>query len=100
MRLKLLVLAAALTKNGRRAGRTALREHVRTESPNAGWPMAAMAGALDVPLEKVGHYRLGEGNAPLVPETIADAVKLMLLAAAAWILVCFIVGGIQIAATS
>ncbi len=33
----------------------------RTESPNAGWPMAAMAGALGVRLEKHEHYRL---NAP------------------------------------
>lgn len=32
-----------------------------TASPNAGWPMAAMAGALGVRLEKHGHYRL---NAP------------------------------------
>ncbi|OGO45469.1 MAG: cobalamin biosynthesis protein CobD [Chloroflexi bacterium RBG_16_60_22] len=94
-----LVLAAALNRNGRRAWRTAVKEHSKTESPNAGWPMAAMAGALDVRLEKVGHYRLGEGNAPLVPETIADAVKLMLLAAAAWILVCFIAGGIRFAVT-
>ena len=96
----LLVLAAALTKNGRRAGRTALREHVRTESPNAGWPMAAMAGALDVRLEKAGHYVLGEGGASPGPETIDRAVRLFSVAAAAGILVCFIVGGIQIAATS
>ncbi len=32
----------------------------RTESPNAGWTMAAMAGGLGVTLEKVGHYRLGD----------------------------------------
>ncbi|MEL6309354.1 MAG: adenosylcobinamide-phosphate synthase CbiB [Chloroflexota bacterium] len=34
-----------------------------TESPNAGHPMSAMAGALDVELEKVDHYRLN-ANAP------------------------------------
>jgi adenosylcobinamide-phosphate synthase len=38
-----------------------------TASPNAGLTMAAMAGALGVTLEKVGHYRLGEGPAPDVP---------------------------------
>ena len=32
----------------------------RTASPNAGWTMAAMAGALGVTLEKAGHYRLGD----------------------------------------
>ncbi len=32
-----------------------------TESPNAGWPMAAMAGVLGVTLEKPGHYTLQAG---------------------------------------
>jgi len=96
----LLVLVAAIKRNGRKAWRTALREHTRTESPNAGWPMAAMAGALSVRLEKPGHYRLGEAKTPLVPETIDGSVKLFSIATSAWILVCFIVGGIQIAVTT
>ncbi len=51
----LLVLAAYLSrKNGKMAWRTAVCEHNKTESPNAGWPMAAMAGALGIRLEKVG----------------------------------------------
>jgi adenosylcobinamide-phosphate synthase len=33
-----------------------------TLSPNAGYPMSAMAGALNVELEKSGHYRLGLGH--------------------------------------
>ena len=33
----------------------------RTESPNAGYPMSAAAGALDVALEKIDHYRLNGG---------------------------------------
>lgn len=37
------------------------RDSRRTASPNAGVPMSAMAGALGVELEKVNHYRLGEG---------------------------------------
>jgi len=36
----------------------------RTESPNAGQTMAAMAGALGVTLEKRGQYRLGAGPPP------------------------------------
>jgi len=32
-----------------------------TESPNAGHPMSAMAGALDIELEKIDHYQLNEG---------------------------------------
>jgi adenosylcobinamide-phosphate synthase len=38
------------------------RDARRTESPNAGWPMAAMAGVLGVCLEKPGHYRLGDSS--------------------------------------
>jgi adenosylcobinamide-phosphate synthase len=96
----LLVLAATLQRNGRNAWRTARREHRKTESPNAGWPMAAMAGALNVRLEKAGHYRLGKAQAPLVPETINKAVRLFSVAVALWILVCFIAGGVRIALTT
>lgn len=42
------------------AWRIMLAHRSRTESPNAGWTMAAMAGGLGVTLEKVGHYRLGD----------------------------------------
>jgi len=91
--LLLLVLAAFLSgRGGGSAWRAALREHAKTESPNAGWSMAAMAGALSVPLEKVGHYRLEGGDSPLLPETIDSAVKLMVICMLSWSLVCFIVG--------
>ncbi len=56
----LLVVAAGLAGGDSRGALvTGFRDHLRTESPNAGWPMAVMAGALHVQLEKVGHYRLG-----------------------------------------
>ncbi len=97
----LLVLAALVMKrNGRNSWQTALREHARTESPNAGWPMAAMAGALDVQLEKVGHYKLGKELAALIPETIDSSIKLLSLAASAWVLLCFIGGVIHLAVTT
>jgi adenosylcobinamide-phosphate synthase len=38
------------------------RDRRRTASPNAGVSMAAMAGLLGVVIEKVGHYRLGDGG--------------------------------------
>jgi adenosylcobinamide-phosphate synthase len=60
-------VATCWAAGGSAAGALActLRDASRTASPNAGWPMAAMAGALGVRLEKVGHYRLNpEGRLP------------------------------------
>ncbi len=59
----LIVLAAHLRRRrGRSALTVALRDAGRTASPNAGWPMAAMAGALDTVLTKRDHYVLGDGS--------------------------------------
>ena len=52
-----------------------------TVSPNAGHPMSAMAGALDIELEKVGHYCLGAGQRPPQATDIGRAVRLMRWAA-------------------
>ena len=66
----LLLWLATIPMPGMAAGkawRIILAHRGRTESPNAGWTMAAMAGGLDVTLEKVGHYRLGDPSPePLV----------------------------------
>jgi adenosylcobinamide-phosphate synthase len=53
----------------------------RTASPNAGWTMAAMAGALGINLEKVGAYSLGNGPLPSAPD-IGRSIRVMLAAAA------------------
>ena len=80
----LLVLASAFLPGQRAAGawRIMWRDHSRTESPNAGWTMSGMAGALGVELEKVGHYRLGEDTRPVVAEDITQAIRSMYLVAA------------------
>ncbi len=66
------------------AWHTMLRDRKNTESPNAGWTMAAMAGALGVQLEKVGFYRLGSGHNELVPATISISVSLVTTASFIW----------------
>lgn len=62
-----VVAAASVTPgyDGPSSARTMIEQHDRTESPNGGWPIGAMAGALEVEVEKTGHYRLGpEGKRP------------------------------------
>ena len=63
------------------AARARRRDGGRTESPNAGQTMAAMAGALGVALEKRDHYRLGDGPPP-DPEAIDRAMRVERWAAA------------------
>ena len=73
----LIVLAAAiLGEDYRNAWAIARRDHAKTPSRNHGWPMAAMAGALRVQLEKPGQYILGEQTEPLTPNKILRALKI------------------------
>lgn len=58
----LLIAAGALMlQNPLRSASVWFRDRRLTASPNAGHPMSAAAGVLNVELEKVGHYRLGAG---------------------------------------
>jgi adenosylcobinamide-phosphate synthase len=82
-RLAAVCLVVASVLDGAAAGRAwrvMRRDARRTASPNAGWTMAAMAGALGVTLEKTGAYRLGDGPWPDVRD-IHRSVRLMLGAA-------------------
>lgn len=54
-----------------------LRDGTKTESPNAGYPMAALAGALQTKFEKIDHYTLGEGNLELSTNHIKSSIRLM-----------------------
>jgi adenosylcobinamide-phosphate synthase len=90
----LLVMAAYLCrKDGKNAWRVMLRDHGNTESPNAGWPMSAAAGALRTQLQKAGCYRLGNINNPLSPELIASGIKLAQVATLLCVLF-YLIGGV------
>ncbi len=58
----LIVVAAWLGGTGQRALTVWWRDAHLTASPNAGQPMSAAAGALNVALDKVDHYSLGAGG--------------------------------------
>ena len=53
------------------------RDGKKTDSPNAGYPMAAFAGALGTKLEKLEHYSLGTGENEITSKKVKDAITLM-----------------------
>jgi adenosylcobinamide-phosphate synthase len=69
------ITALLLLVVARHSPRGLLQEAPRTPSPNSGWPMAAMALALDVRLGKPGVYLLHEtGHAPRAGDTARAVV--------------------------
>lgn len=84
-----MVLAAALVgANWRNSLLTVQKDGKKTASPNAGYPMAAMAGALGTRFEKIDHYTLGDGTEEMGVEHFRMAVRLM---KATGILFCMLV---------
>jgi len=81
----LIVLAALICRrNISQAWHIMLRDHKKTESPNAGWTMSAIAGALEVQLEKVGHYKLGDNHLALSLNTIDASRQIIAVTAIIW----------------
>ena len=77
----LMMPAAALLKEDwRNALRILQRDRKKMASPNAGWTIATMAGALNIQLEKLGCYTIGDNNR-LTPKHITKALRTMLLTA-------------------
>ncbi|MEM3824042.1 MAG: cobalamin biosynthesis protein [Candidatus Bathyarchaeia archaeon] len=73
----LIVLAALFTgEDYKNAWRIMKRDYKKVPSINHGWPMAAMAGALGVQLEKPGYYIIGEMRRELSHEHIKKALKI------------------------
>ena len=80
-----IVLASAICRAGVAGSwRTMLSQHGRTESPNAGWTMSAMAGSLGITLEKPGAYSLHGGGRELTLSAITHSQQIVVVAAAIW----------------
>jgi adenosylcobinamide-phosphate synthase len=88
-RLAALALVVASGRRAPAAWSTMLGDRRRTTSPNAGWTMAAMAGALGVTLAKPGVYSLGRGDEPVVAD-VGRALALLRRAIVLVVLVAII----------
>jgi len=76
----MMLTALLLRENWRKSWRILQRDRKNTASPNAGWTISTMAGALNIQLEKPGHYKIGDNN-DLSPVHITKALRIMMLTA-------------------
>ena len=73
----LMVLAAGIIgENSKESLRILRRDKNKLASPNAGWTIGAMAGALDTQLAKPGYYALGDEH-DINPDDIFKALRIM-----------------------
>lgn len=72
----IIISAFFLGEDYKNAWRIAKRDHLKTQSRNHGWPMAAMAGALHVQFEKPDKYILGDPDETLDADKILRALKI------------------------
>jgi adenosylcobinamide-phosphate synthase len=103
----LLVAAAALNRNAAAAWRAVVRDAPRHRSPNAGYPEAAMAGALGLSLAGPRVYggvtiddaTMGDGRRDATAADIRQALRLYRYADAILIALVAAIAGILIALT-
>lgn len=85
----MVCLSAMLTgEDWKNAWRVMLHEHGLTASPNAGWPMSATAGALNVGLEKPANYFLNKTAGLPEAKDIVRARRLVFTAMLLWTAIC------------
>lgn len=77
----MVVSAILLSENWREAWRVLQRDKHKTSSPNAGFTISAMAGALSIQLEKQGCYKLGDDHGHILHGDIGKALREMTLTA-------------------
>lgn len=80
-RVTAILLLAVSGTNIRESYWALARDHGKTASPNAGWPMATAAGALGVSLRKPGDYCLNESAREPSVKDIHRAISLVRRAA-------------------
>lgn len=73
----MIIAAMILGINWKASYQIMRRDCKKTSSPNAGYPMSALAGALGTKFEKVNHYTLGNGNIEITKSQLKSAIALM-----------------------
>lgn len=74
----IMILSAMILGNDwKKSYKIMIRDGRKTESPNAGYPMAAIAGALGTKFEKIDHYSLGDGIESITENHVQSAISLM-----------------------
>ncbi len=86
--LLMIVAAFLLRMDAKNAWKMARRDHKKTPSRNHGWPMAAVAGALRIQLEKPGQYILGDADEPVTGKKIIGALRIRDVTIVLWSLLC------------
>ncbi|HSD04922.1 MAG TPA: cobalamin biosynthesis protein [Nitrosopumilaceae archaeon] len=79
--LVMILAAMILGADWRHSLKIMREDRSKTESPNAGYPMATLAGALGVRFEKIDHYVLGDGKLEFTEAHFKSAVSIMKLTA-------------------
>lgn len=75
--LVMILSSMILGNNWKESYRIMMRDGRKTQSPNAGYPMAAVAGALGTKFEKINYYSLGDGEISFSSEHVKSAIALM-----------------------
>ena len=84
----IMVIAARIVHaDWRKCIQILCRDGAKTSSRNAGYPMAAMAGALRINLEKIGHYSLGDKSEDASIKKCKVAISIMRYTVVAFCLV-------------
>jgi adenosylcobinamide-phosphate synthase len=73
----MILSAMILGNNWRKSFEVMIRDGRKTESLNAGYPMAAIAGALGAKFEKIDHYSLGDGTISFTKDHVKSAISMM-----------------------
>ncbi len=72
----MIISAAIIGEDWHNAWKIAQRDRRKIPSRNHGWQMAAIAGALNIQLDKPGHYRVGDPVEVLNANKILTSLKI------------------------